>query len=124
MRTKEQWLDGIYRMKRNLYMGGEAIGRDDEIIGTQQASCTLRISEFSIDKDDRAHRCLTTYRKIEEPPQPAGRLLCMLSDLPPLALSRSGSKGRCRWSVTGTPSQPGSPSSPENMISMDVLKVQ
>jgi 4-hydroxybutyryl-CoA dehydratase/vinylacetyl-CoA-Delta-isomerase len=30
MRTKEQWLEGIYRMKRNLYIGGEKIGRDDE----------------------------------------------------------------------------------------------
>lgn len=30
MRTKEQWLEGIYKMKRNLYMGGEKIGRDHE----------------------------------------------------------------------------------------------
>jgi 4-hydroxybutyryl-CoA dehydratase/vinylacetyl-CoA-Delta-isomerase len=30
MRTKDQWLEGIKKMKRNLYMGGEKIGRDDE----------------------------------------------------------------------------------------------
>ena len=30
MRTKEQWLEGIYKMQRNLYIGGEKIGRDDE----------------------------------------------------------------------------------------------
>ncbi len=30
MRTKQEWLEGIYKMKRNLYIGGEKIGRDDE----------------------------------------------------------------------------------------------
>ncbi len=30
MRTKQQWLDGIYKMQKNLYLGGEKIGRDDE----------------------------------------------------------------------------------------------
>ncbi|HET57454.1 MAG TPA: aromatic ring hydroxylase [Deltaproteobacteria bacterium] len=30
MRTKEQWIEGLSRMKRNLYHGGEKIGRDNE----------------------------------------------------------------------------------------------
>ena len=30
MRTKEQWLEGIYEMKPNLFMGGDKVGRDDE----------------------------------------------------------------------------------------------
>jgi len=30
MRTKDQWLEGLKKMKRNLYMGGEKIARDDE----------------------------------------------------------------------------------------------
>ena len=30
MRTKDQWIEGIKKMQRNLYMGGEKIGRDDE----------------------------------------------------------------------------------------------
>jgi len=31
MRTKDQWIEGIKKMKRNLFMGGEKIGRDHEI---------------------------------------------------------------------------------------------
>ena len=30
MRTKEQWLEGIRKMKPNLYMGGDKLGREDE----------------------------------------------------------------------------------------------
>lgn len=30
MRTKDQWLEGLRKMKRNLYFGGAKIGRDDE----------------------------------------------------------------------------------------------
>lgn len=30
MRTKQEWVDGIHKMKRNLFIGGEKIGRDDE----------------------------------------------------------------------------------------------
>jgi 4-hydroxybutyryl-CoA dehydratase/vinylacetyl-CoA-Delta-isomerase len=30
MRTKDEWLKGIYGMRSNLYIGGEKIGRDDE----------------------------------------------------------------------------------------------
>ncbi|TET83254.1 MAG: aromatic ring hydroxylase, partial [Desulfobacteraceae bacterium] len=30
MRTKEQWLEGMKKMKRNLYISGEKVGRDDE----------------------------------------------------------------------------------------------
>ncbi|MFP4667315.1 MAG: 4-hydroxyphenylacetate 3-hydroxylase family protein [Desulfosalsimonas sp.] len=30
MRTKQEWVDGLHKMKPNLYMGGEKLGRDDE----------------------------------------------------------------------------------------------
>ncbi|MCF8110719.1 MAG: aromatic ring hydroxylase [Desulfobacteraceae bacterium] len=30
MRTKQQWVDGLHKMKPNLYMGGEKLGREDE----------------------------------------------------------------------------------------------
>ena len=33
MRTKEQWLEGIFKMAHNLYIGGDQVGRDDERLG-------------------------------------------------------------------------------------------
>ncbi len=56
MRTKQQWLEAVYKMKRNLYIGGDKIGRDHELLGP---STEVMGTTFDLARDPQNEELMT-----------------------------------------------------------------
>lgn len=55
MRTKQQYLDGLNKLKRNLYFGGEKISRDHEVL--EQPSNVIGVTFDAIQDPELAPLC-------------------------------------------------------------------